>query len=202
MATRSYTEAMDIAASLAEFDPGFLAALNRSLESWIAKNAKGPTSLGWMTLFCAKGYASVLQQILALLPRAKLEAFAAKLDKHHPQLVQYSSEDMIRHIVQLASGDIELSSKPNALPVNGKAKPKSNKRKAKMNLSEIVKISDSDLRFSELQRLTGGELKMGLEDLGMEAPSSLKKAQRIRFIEEELEAGWPKPRSVLDTSRY
>ena len=36
----------------------------------------------------------------------------------------------------------------------------------------------------------------------MDAPAKLKTKQRIQFVLEELAAGWPRPRSVLDRSRY
>lgn len=201
MANVSNAETVQLAVVLAEYDPTFLAGLSHSLEVWISKNAKGPASLTWMQPFCNKGNAPALGQLLGLLPRERLEAFAAKLDKHNPELAGFSPEDTIRHIALLASGELEPALKAQGSK-KGKPKAPSNKPTGKMKLAEILKLSDAEQRARELNLLSDRELKSQLIEVGMDVPGHLTKPKRVSFIQEELAAGWPKPRSILDSSRY
>lgn len=196
------TETLRLASTLADFDPVFLAALEKSVESWIAKNAKGPASLVWMKPFCRNGQVNELRALLAALPVAKLDAFALKLDKHHPTLGSEGAEQKIDHIIGLATGVIEPTPKPRATVQPKSVKNGKAKSAPKMQLEEIVSITDYELRQKELTRLSDAALKKQARDIGMDVPVGLKKPERIQFIQEELAAGWPKPRSIMDSSRY
>jgi hypothetical protein len=196
------TETLHLASTLADFDPVFLAMLEKSVESWITKNAKGPASLGWMVPFCQNGHVNELRALLAALPVAKLNAFALKLDKHHPTLGSADAEQKIDHIIGLATGQIEPAPRPRGTAQSKSVKSGNGKSAPKMQLEEIVRIGDVELRRKELTRLSDAALKKQVRDIGMDVPAGLKKTERIQFIQEELAAGWPKPRSILDSSRY
>ncbi len=137
-----------------------------------------------------------------MLPAAKLDALAGKLDKHHPTLASQNAELKIDHIIGLATGQIEASPKPRAPSRSSSVKSGNGKSTPKMKLEDIVKLEDAEIQQRELERLSDAALKKQVRDIGMDIPSGLNKAQRIAYIRDELAAGWPKPRSILDTSRY
>lgn len=201
MTSPTHRETIRLASALAEFDPQFLASLNKSLEAWIGKKTKAATALEWMEPFCRKGHAEHLRGLLAILPQQKLLAFANKLDKFHTSLNAFSADQMIDHIVRISNGEIEPTPRPKAASKNKVPKKAEQNSIPKLSLQEILKLDD-DRRMVELSRLTDSELKEQVKDIGMYIPSNLKKAQRIQFIQDELAAGWPKPRSILDSSRY
>ena len=205
MVSQPCTETMKLAAALAEFDPQFLGALDRSITSWIGKKAKGAKALEWMAPFCRKGYSEALRDLLEMLPAEQIKALSGALDKFNPALNGFSPEQTIDHIVAMASGEIEPVAKP-VLPKPAKApskKPEAAKTAAPaLSLREIVGIEDEARRKQALENLPAKELKSQMQELGMDAPATLKTKQRIQFVLEELAAGWPRPRSVLDRSRY
>ena len=201
MASQPCTETMKLAAALAEFDPQFLGALNRSITSWIAKKAKGAKALEWMVPFCRKGYSEALRELLQMLPAEQIEALSEALDKFNPALNGFSPEGMIDHIVAMASGEIEPAPKP-VLPKPAKKQKAARTAAPTLSLREIVRIEDEARRKQALENLSAKELKSQMQELGMDAPAKLNTKQRIQFVLEELAAGWPRPRSVLDRSRY
>ena len=127
MVSQPCTETVTLAAALAEFDPQFLGALNRSITSWIGKKAKSAKALEWMAPFCRKGYSEALRDLLQMLPAEQIKALSGALDKFNPALNGFSPEQTIDHIVAMASGEIEPVAKP-VLPKP--AKVPSKKREA------------------------------------------------------------------------
>jgi hypothetical protein len=197
-------DTLELVRTLADFDPVFLGNLRRSLEGWIASNAKGPASLVWMTPFCRKGYGDTLRELLLLLPTSKLKPLAVKFDRFNSSLDEFSAEETALHIVRLASGEVEPALKPK--PVRdkglGTARPKKAPKAPKLAFSQILALADGSQREEALGRLTENELKSGMHEMGIDSPSKAKKAKLVQIIQNELNAGWPRPRSVLDTSRY
>ena len=201
MVSQPCTETMKLAAALAEFDPQFLGALNRSITSWIGKKAKGAKALEWMAPFCRKGYSEALRDLLEMLPAEQIKALSEALDKYNPALNGFSPEQTIDHIVAMASGEIEPVTRP-VLPKPAKKQKAARTAAPALSLREIVRIEDEARRKQELENLSATELKSQMQELGMDAPAKFKTKQRIQFVLEELAAGWPRPRSVLDRSRY
>ncbi len=200
MLSQPHIETMKLAAALAEFDPQFLGALNRNIAGWIAKKAKGAKALEWMAPFCRKGNSGALRDLLLMLPAEQIKALSQALDKFNPALKDFSPEQMIGHIVSMASGEIEPAPKP------AMARPAKKQKAAKtaasaLSLREIVRMEDQARRKQELENLPAKELKSQMQELGMDAPAKFNTQQRIQFVLEELAAGWPRPRSVLDSSR-
>ncbi len=156
-----------------------------------------------MAPFCRKGYSEALRDLLQMLPAEQIKALSEALDKFNPALNGFSPEQTIDHIVAMASGEIEPVAKP-VLPKPAKERRKSRAKTAApaLSLREIVRIEDEARRKQELENLSAKELKSQMQELGMDAPAKFKTKQRIQFVLEELAAGWPRPRSVLDTSRY
>lgn len=199
MSDQPPAETLDLVNTVANYDPAFFPVLRRALETWTSCNVKGPASLVWMEPFCRKGHSNSLKVLLLMLPPAKLKTLAKKFDRHNAALSNLAPEQMASHIVQLASGEIEPAAKPAKSTKPTKAKTNG---AAKMKFADILSLSDSERRQKELSRLTVGELRTGMKEAGMDALPKTAKPKLIQNIEAELVAGWPHPRSVLDTSRY
>ncbi|NJM33673.1 MAG: hypothetical protein HC850_02040 [Rhodomicrobium sp.] len=185
--------------AVANYDPAFVAVLRRALEGWTSSNVKGPASLVWMTPFCRKGHSGSLRSMLLMLPPAKLKTIALKFDKHNAALSGSTPHELAMHIVSLASEEMEPAAKPSKPAKPGKAKANGI---AKMRFADILRLTDREKLRAELNNLSVGALRKGMDEAGMEAEPKAKKAQLIHAIQAELAAGWPRPRSVLDTSRY
>lgn len=199
MNEQSPAETLDLVSTVANYDPGFVAVLRRALEAWTSSNVKGPASRVWMTPFCRKGHSGSLRSLLLMLPPAKLKAIALKFDKHNAALSGSTPHELAIHIVRLASEEIAPTAKPSKPAKPGKAEANG---MAKMRFVDILRLTDRAKIKEELDNLSVTALRKGMHEAGMEAEPKAKKAQLIHAIEAELAAGWPRPRSVLDSSRY
>jgi len=125
---------------------------------------------------------------------------AKKLDPHLTGLQSRAAAALRSHLLALADGEIEPSPKP--------AKAKLSKLTSKDGASpidQVLKLSNSLQRRSELEKLSSSQLKAAIKDYDVNVGSLSRKPSKIEMIEHiqaAIAAGWPSPRSVLDDSKY
>jgi hypothetical protein len=167
-----------------ELEKSFLDHLSKWVKSTLMK---GPTLDGLRAMHAAAGHGFIAWH-LGRQSEAELVKLAKKLDPHNKEV---GADDLRSHLEDLIADRIQP--KP--------PKPKPTKRA----VDEILRLANSSERRTEWKKLSLAELKAAIKshDIDRNSLSSKpSKTEMIEHIEATIAEGWPRPRSVLDDSRY
>jgi hypothetical protein len=172
-----------------ELEKAFLDHLSKWVKSSLMK---GPTLDGLRGMRDAAGPEFIAWH-LGRQPAEGLVTLAKKLDPHLPDLKGRGAADLRSHLEALIAGRTQPTPKPG--------RPAKKTRAAE----EILRLANTSERRAEWKKLSPAELKAAIKNHHLDMGSLSRKPSKtemIEHIEATIAEGWPRPRSVLDNSRY
>lgn len=181
----------ELAAQRPEFDRPVLEALTKLYKATVLKAptlellrvVRRSTNEAFAVWFVQQLTVAELDKILKKIDSVGFAALATGLAKQS-------------HLTALMAGQIEPAAK---------AVKAGKTSKATMPTDEILRLPDREQRRIELEKLSLPQLKSAMkkhEVYGSSLSAKPSKRELIEHIQAALDAGWPRPQSVLDGSRY
>lgn len=183
------TALAQLAARRREFDQPLMECLSKFLKGSLLKN---PTLDLLQSLPAAAGPDFSLWLVHNLAP-SDLDRALKKIDPHAFRGLTTAAGKR-DHAADLMLGRIA------PLP-----KPHKSSGKAVMATEDILHLTDRAQQRRELERLSAAQLKSGIKKHGLHSGSLSVKPSKIELVEHilaALDAGWPRPTSILERSRY
>lgn len=178
-------------AQLCSAKPDLDRKLETVLTKWVKDNVgKGATLDGLRE--CAKHAEPLLDWYFSQLSATEVASLVKRLDPDRPK----SPSDNERSLKIHAS----------ALVISGQAPYKKPPKPAgPMAIKDVIALRDSIARKAELDRHKQAALKKAVKDLSIDAEQLSSKASKteiIEHIEAAIASGWPRERSITDTSKF
>jgi hypothetical protein len=180
-------------AVLCDTRPDLDAKLSAVLVKWVRDNVGKGATLDTLRGIQRSNGKEVIRAYLDMLTTDELTKLIKKLDRHDRDAATDTSATMKAHLQAIIGGHRDP------------AKPRVVQPTPPLPIADILKLSDSVVRRSELQRLTASQIKKAIKEKSIDAEQlgpRATKVEMIAHIESALQSGWPMARSVIDDTKY